>query len=73
MKLSHAIRVGEKLLETADRHLSPEDAIALTVLTRFAKRVLALRGSLRALTRAVMGDEELNQENLFEVKKEGDE
>jgi hypothetical protein len=72
MKLAHAIRVGEKLLDAADRYMPPdgdvtlkaEDIIALTVLTRFAKRVLATRESVRALAKAVMGEDELNQEEL---------
>jgi hypothetical protein len=65
MKLAHAIRVSEKLLESDARFLSAQDQVALTVLTRFAKRVLATRESVRALAKAVMGEDELNQEDLF--------
>jgi len=77
MKLTHAIRVCEKLLEeakppmrltiervSAGRDLRPEEVIALIVLVQFAKRVLGAKESVRALSRALMGDDELNQEEL---------
>jgi hypothetical protein len=62
MKLAHAIRVGEALAKGA---LAPEDKIAVLVLVRFARRVLAARESVKALAGAVMGDEDLNQDDLF--------
>lgn len=62
MKLAHAIRVGKRLADA--EHFSPEDRIAITVLVRFAERVLAARVGLRALHGAVFGDEELNQSEI---------
>lgn len=62
MKLAHAIRVGRKLADVGS--VSSEDKIAITVLVRFAERVLAARVGLRALHGAVFGDEELNQSEI---------
>lgn len=77
MKLTHAIRFVEKLLDEAKppmrltvervsggRDLRPEEIVALTVIVQFAKRVLAAKESLRALARAVSGDDDLNQNEL---------
>jgi hypothetical protein len=77
MKLTHAIRVAEKLLDEAKppmrltlarvspgRDLDGEEVVALTVLLRFTKRVLAAKDALRALARAVAGDDDLNQDEL---------
>jgi phage terminase large subunit-like protein len=73
----HAIRVGEKLLREAQppmrltverasigRDLSAEEVAALTILLRFAKRVVAAKDALRSLARAVAGEDELNQNEL---------
>lgn len=73
MKLTHALRVIEKLVDeakppmrlaeqvTAVRYLRPEEVVALTVLVQFTRRVLAVKESVRALARAVSGDDDLNQ------------
>jgi hypothetical protein len=77
MKLPHSIKVIDKLvarLEEQQRlyakgvgqlsELSIEEQSALVVLLRFAKRVMAAKESVRALARAVAGDDDLNQEEL---------
>ncbi len=83
MKLTHALRVVEKLADEAkppmrlaveristDRLLRPEEVVALTVLVQFTRRVLAVKESVRALARAVSGDEDLNQLPLGGESKE---
>jgi hypothetical protein len=61
MKLQHAIKVGERMLK--QRELPSEEKIALTVLTRFSKRVHEARLALSTLAKAV--GEDLNQDDLF--------
>lgn len=63
MKLDHAVRVAEKIVAGAVS-LSADERIALTVLTRLAKRVSAAKPSFKALARA-LDAEDLNQEDLF--------
>ena len=67
MKLPHSIRVVEKLVARFDsdpRGLTSEERSAVLVVMRFAKRVMAAKESLRALSRAVAGEDDLNQEEL---------
>jgi len=61
MKLHHAVLTAEKMLERQD--LSSEERIALVVVTRFSKRVLAAKRAIRSLEKAVSG-EDLNQDEL---------
>lgn len=63
MKLSHAIKVGKKLC--TDERLCAEERISLVVLTRFAERIYKAREAVRSLASAVMGDEDLNQTEMF--------
>lgn len=74
MKIAHAIRVAEQLRLDADQYstvmIGPDQKIALTVLTRLAKRVVAARQPLKQLARAVDGGEDLNQDELFGEKEE---
>jgi DNA-directed RNA polymerase specialized sigma24 family protein len=77
MKLAHAVKVAEKLAggysqEHRLTKLTTEEQVAVRVLVAMAKRVLDTRSSLRAVVRAVYG-EDLNQvelAELFDVKKE---
>lgn len=77
MKLAHAVKVAEKLAggPSQAQHLTKlttEEHVAVRVLVAMAKRVLDTRSSLRAVVRAVYG-EDLNQvelAELFDVKKE---
>lgn len=61
MKLHHAVLTAERMLERQD--LSSEERIALVVVTRFSKRVLAAKRAIRSLEKAVSG-EDLNQDEL---------
>jgi hypothetical protein len=64
MKLFHAAEVVDKLLLSEAVSLSSTERVALTVLSRFAGRVVKARGSFRAVYRAMEGDD-LNQDDLF--------
>jgi len=66
VKLSHAIKIAEQ--RAASLHISTEEAAALRVLVTMAKRVLDTRASLRAVVRAVYG-EDLNQVELDDLFK----
>jgi hypothetical protein len=68
MKLAHAIKIGEKLSGAPEKKqhltkLTTEEHVAVLVLVTMAKRVLDTRSSLRAVVRAVYG-EDLNQSEL---------
>lgn len=69
MKLAHAIKIAEGRLAAVG--LTAEERAALTVLVQMGKRVIDTRPSLRAVLRAVYG-EDLNQSELGELfgKKE---
>jgi hypothetical protein len=64
MKLAHAIRVAEG--HVASGTLTSQERVALTVLVKMGKRVIDTRPSLRAVVRAVYG-EDLNQTELSEL------
>jgi len=64
MKLAHAIKIVEGYSRRQD--LSSDDRIAMIVMVTMAKRVLDTRSSLRAVVRAVYG-EDLNQVELSEL------
>lgn len=66
MKLSHAIKVVEGYSRRQD--LSLDERTAMIVLVTMAKRVLDTRSSLRAVVRAVYG-EDLNQSELDDLFK----
>lgn len=66
MKLTHAIKIAERI--PLDRSLSAEEHVAILVLVAMAKRVLDTRPSLRAVVRAVYG-EDLNQAELDSLFK----
>jgi hypothetical protein len=70
MKLSHAIKMVEKLADLGppQGEWTSEERAALRVLVTMGKRVVDTRPSLRALVRAVYG-EDLNQSNLDELFK----
>jgi hypothetical protein len=61
MKLAHAIKIAEQLI--GRQKLTAEEHVAILVLVTMAKRVLDARPSLRAVVRAVYG-EDLNQTEL---------
>jgi hypothetical protein len=67
VKLTHAIKVAEQ--RAASLHISAEEAVALRVLATMAKRVLSTRPSLRAVVRAVYG-EDLNQTEMEDLFKQ---
>ena len=58
MKLTHTVTIAEGLCFRQD--LSSNERAALFVLTKMSRRVLGARRSLRAVVRAVYG-EDLNQ------------
>lgn len=64
MKLAHAIKVAEQII--GRQKLAAEEHVAILVLVTMAKRVLDTRQSLRAVVRAVYG-EDLNQVELGEL------
>jgi hypothetical protein len=64
MKLSHAKQVAERLTKRSD--LSADERGALRVLIEMARRVTDTRPSLRAVVRAVYG-EDLNQSEMDEL------
>lgn len=64
MKLAHAIRVAEGHI--ASGTLTTEERVALIVLVKMGKRVIDTRPSLRAVVRAVYG-EDLNQTELDDL------
>jgi len=64
MKLSHARQVAERLVKRSD--LSADERVALRVLIEMARRVTDTRPSLRAVVRAVYG-EDLNQFEMDEL------
>lgn len=66
MKLTHAIKVVEGRLKSGN--LATDERIALTVLVNMGKRVIDTRPSLRAVVRAVYG-EDLNQSDMDELFK----
>ncbi len=66
MKLSYAIQVVEKRIE-ADG-ISTEERAAMRVLVKMGRRILDTRPSLRAVLRAVYG-EDLNQSEFDELLK----
>lgn len=66
MKLTHAIKVAEDRLKSGS--LAADERIAMTVLVNMGKRVLDTRPSLRAVVRAVYG-EDLNQSDMDELFK----
>lgn len=45
--------------------LTMEEQVAITVLCKFAGRLLAAKSSVRALAMTIFGRDELNQEELF--------
>jgi hypothetical protein len=61
VRLTHAIKVVERLI--GNKRLTAEEHVAVLVLVTMAKRVLDTRPSLRAVVRAVYG-EDLNQAEL---------
>lgn len=66
MKLAHAIQVVEKRAEASD--ISTEERAAMRVLVKMCRRILDTRPSLRAVMRAVYG-EDLNQSEFDELLK----
>jgi hypothetical protein len=66
VKLSYAIQVVEKRIE-ADG-ISTEERAAMRVLVKMGRRILDTRPSLRAVLRAVYG-EDLNQSEFDELLK----
>lgn len=71
MKLAHAIKIAEKLAggPSQKQHLTKltaEEHVSVLVLVAMAKRVLDTRPSLRAVVRAVYG-EDLNQVEMSEL------
>lgn len=70
MKLTHAIKIVEKLDERLSQStdLTAEERVALQVLLTMAKRVLNTRPSLRAVVAAVYG-EDMNQSELSDLFK----
>jgi len=73
MKLTHAISVAEKLTGGSGQQqhltkLTAEEHVAVLILLTMAKRVLDTRPSLRAVVRAVYG-EDLNQVELDDLFK----
>lgn len=64
MKLAHAIKIAEQLI--GRQKLTAEEHVAILVLVTMAKRVLDTRPSLRAVVRAVYG-EDLNQVEMSEL------
>jgi hypothetical protein len=73
VKLAHAIGIVEKLSDVsgppAGDYWTSEERAAMRVLVAMGKRVLATRPSLRAVVRAVYG-EDLNQVELDDLFKE---
>lgn len=63
MKLSQAIKVVTKLAKRIEG-ISVEERIALDVVLTFAQRISEARDPLRKVFRAVMGDDDLNQQEL---------
>jgi hypothetical protein len=61
VKLSHAIKVAEGIAARDD--MAAEEAVAIRVLIEMGRRVTASRPSLRAIVRAVYG-EDLNQADM---------
>ncbi len=66
MKLGHAIQIAEKRIEASD--ISTEERTAMRVLVKMGRRVLDARPSLRAVLRAVYG-EDLNQSEFDDLLK----
>ncbi len=77
MKLVHAERVTSNLLTRVGRAvpavtgevaltITPEEQVAVTVLWRFARRLIDAKSSVRSLLLAIIGKDELNQEDLFD-------
>lgn len=66
MKLAHAVKIVERRMACQD--VGSEERIAMRVLVAMAKRVLDTRQSLRAVVRAVYG-EDLNQAELDSLFK----
>jgi energy-converting hydrogenase Eha subunit G len=64
VKLAHAIKIAEQLI--GRQKLTAEEHVAILVLVTMAKRVLDTRPSLRAVVRAVYG-EDLNQVEMSEL------
>lgn len=74
MKLTHAIKVAEQLAGGPEQKqhltkLTVEEHVAVLVLVTMAKRVLGTRPSLRAVVRAVYG-EDLNQTEMEDLFKQ---
>lgn len=69
MKLSHAIKVVERRSEAKD--IGIEERVAMRVLVQMARRVMDTRPSLRAVVRAVYG-EDLNQQELADLFQQKD-
>lgn len=71
MKLAHAIKIAETMRETMRERgfdMTGQEIVAVHVLVTMGKRVVDTRPSLRAVVRAVYG-EDLNQvelDSLFE-------
>lgn len=61
MTLAQAIRIAEKM---AEKHRG-EEAVALTVLVRLAKKVMRLAQPVRSLADALAPHARLDQEPLF--------
>jgi hypothetical protein len=64
VKLAHAIKIAEQLI--GRQKLTAEEHVAILVLVTMAKRVTDTRASLRAVVRAVYG-EDLNQVEMSEL------
>lgn len=61
MKLTDAIRTAEKMVAEA----KGEQAVALTVLVKLAKKVVRLQYPIRDLARALAPEARLDQQDLF--------
>jgi len=67
VKLGHAVKVAKEI--ASGEKLTPEQVIAVHVLAEFGDRVVKTRPSMRAVMRALDG-EELNQEPLLPEQPE---
>ena len=81
VKLAQALKAIDKLLLRIAKSspvagdvtvlLTIEEQVAISVLYKFGKRLLSAKESVRSLLRAVVGDDELNQADLFGDRKDG--
>ena len=67
VKITHAVKVAERLLAPGpNRPLLAEEVVAIQVLVRLVKGVLAARSQIRRLADLVDPGTHLNQQAMFD-------